>query len=355
MRCLLRNTERLGASDLILTVGSPPKIRIAGDLQEFEMPTLTASDTQKLLFSVLTPAQRAQFEAEKEIDFALSVTERFGDTGNDGGGDSRFRVNGFYQKGTVACALRLIPQTLPDPRKLMIPPIVMQLARRHQGLVLVTGPTGHGKSTTLACLIDEINRTRSCHVITVEDPIEFVHRNQKAVIEQREVHADTKSFATALKYVLRQDPDVILVGEMRDLETVSAALTAAETGHLVFATLHTNDCAQTVDRIIDIFPGSSQNQVRTQLAAALEAVIAQRLLPRKGAEDQRVAAFEIMLGTMAVRAQIREERTHQLAATIETSAKDGMVTMDKALLNLYTANLISRETVKTMARSPNII
>jgi twitching motility protein PilT len=237
----------------------------------------------------------------------------------------------------------------------MIPPVVLELAKRRQGLILVTGPTGHGKSTTLACLIDQINRTRSCHIVTIEDPIELVHISQKAVIEQREVHADTKSFENALKYVLRQSPDVILIGEMRDRETISAALTAAETGHLVLATLHTNDAAQAVDRIIDTFPGDRQNQVRAQLAACLEAVISQRLLPRVNDERSRVAAFEVMLGSTAVRALIRDKRTHQLLATIETSAKDGMSTMDKALLALYNRNLISRETFKATARDPNVI
>ncbi len=231
----------------------------------------------------------------------------------------------------------------------------MNLAKRHQGLILVTGPTGHGKSTTQACLIDAINRDRSCHIVTIEDPIEFVHANRQAAIEQREVHADTHSFATALKYVLRQDPDVILVGEMRDPETITAALTAAETGHLVLATLHTNNAPQTIDRIIDILPGDRQNQARTQLAATLEAVIAQRLLPVNGRERERVAAFEVLLGTPGIRAQIRDNRTHQLPSSIETGAKDGMITMDKALLNLYNENLISRRTVLSMARDPAIL
>ena len=354
MRFLLRNTVRFNASDLLITAGSAPTIRLGGVLQEFDMPILCPADTQKLLFSVLSPAQRAQFETEREIDFALTVADRFSDAPDDIA-RSRFRVNGFYQKGAVACVLRLIPQKIPDPAELMIPPVIMDLANRRQGLILVTGPTGHGKSTTLACLIDRINKTRSCHIVTVEDPIEFVHTSDKAVIEQREVFADTKSFASALKYVLRQAPDVILVGEMRDTETIAAALTAAETGHLVLATLHTNDCPQTIDRIIDSFPGSSQSQVRAQLAASIEVVISQRLLPRRGSDTKRVAAFEIMFGTDAVRAQIRDDRTHQLAATLEVSAKDGMVTMDKALTTLYTANLITRETFRNLARNPAAI
>ena len=354
MNRLLRNAVRLGASDLLLTVGSPPMLRLGGELRELDTPSLTPSDTQKLLFSVLTPSQRANFESEKEIDFALSVSDRASEA-EDRPSQFRFRVNGFYQKGCVACSLRLVPQTIPDPEQLGIPPVVMDFAKRMQGLVLVTGPTGHGKSTTLACMIDFINRTRACHIITVEDPIELVHTSKKAVIEQREVFADTKSFANALKYVLRQDPDVILVGEMRDRETISAALTAAETGHLVLATLHTNDCAQTVDRIIDTFPGDRQNQVRAQLAACIEGVVAQRLLPKKGEPDERVAAFEVMLGTIPVRTLVREQRTHQLMATLETGAKDGMITMDKSLLDLYNRDLISRQTFKAVAKHQDAI
>ncbi len=354
MNKLLRNAVRHQASDVLITVGSPPLLRLGGDLRHFDMPPLTAADTQMLLFSILTPTQRALFEAEKEIDFALSVSDRLAaDIGDMQ--QCRFRVNGFYQKGCIACSLRLIPQHIPSPEELQIPPVVMGLAKRYQGLVLVTGPTGHGKSTTQACIIDCINSSRSCHIITVEDPIEFVHPNKKAVVEQREVHADTKSFSNALKFVLRQDPDVILVGEMRDRETISAALTAAETGHLVLATLHTNDAAQTVDRIIDTFPGDQQNQVRAQLAACIEAIIAQRLLPRADNPGERIAAFEILFGTTPVRTLIREKRTHQLLSTIETGARDGMVTMDKSLQKLYNRNLISRQTFKSAARDPNVI
>jgi twitching motility protein PilT len=348
---LLRDAVRYEASDLILTAGSPPTIRIDGLLRGFEMPTLTAADTQALLFSVLTPTQRANFEANREVDFALSVKDRFG-MEFEGQADCRFRVNGFYQKGCVGAAFRMVPQHIPSPDELRIPGIVMGLARRHQGLVLVTGPTGNGKSTTLACIIDRINSERPCHIITIEDPIEFVHSNREAIIEQREVNSDTKSFISALKFVLRQDPDVILIGEMRDPETISAALTAAETGHLVFATLHTNDATQTVDRIIDVFPAERQNQVRTQLAACLTAVVSQRLLPRKGSEGGRVAAFEVMLGTDPIRAQIRDQRTHQILGTMETAAKDGMVTMDRALRDLFSANLITRETFMAVARQP---
>jgi len=350
MKKLLRDAVRYNASDLLLTVGSPPMLRIDGAMRGFDMPELSGGDTRRLLFSVLSSSQRADFEAQKEVDFALSIKERFGlDEGVDT--DCRFRVNGYYQKGCVAASFRLIPQRIPSAEELRIPAVVIRLARRLQGLILVTGPTGHGKSTTLACLIDEINRSRSCHIVTIEDPIEFVHTSRTAVIDQREVNADTMSFANALKYVLRQAPDVILIGEMRDPETIAAALTAAETGHLVLATLHTNDCMQTVDRIIDVFPAERQNQVRTQLAACLEAVVSQRLLPRKD-EKGRVAAFEIMLGSTAVRSQIRDKRTHQLLGVIETASKDGMVTMDRALKDLFAANLITRDTYLAVARNP---
>lgn len=345
MKNLLHSAVKHGASDLHLSVGSAPLLRINGNICETDMPALAAFDTQKLLFSVLTPRQRGRFEKEKEIDFALSITG----LDNDEPVISRFRVNGFYEKGSVAAAFRIISQEIPTPEQLRLPPVIMNLASKPHGLILITGPTGHGKSTTLACLINRINETRSCHIITVEDPIEFVHQNKESIIQQREVHADTMSFASALKYVLRQDPDVILIGEMRDQETMGAALTAAETGHLVFATLHTNDAVQTIDRIIDSFPSHHQNQIRMQLASCLEGIIAQRLIP-KADNKGRIAAFEIMLGNPPIRALIRDSRTHQVQSTIETSAKDGMVTMDKSLQNLYNANLISRKTLLSLCK-----
>ncbi len=346
---LLKDAIHYGASDLLLTVNSPPVIRLDGLLRPFEMPLLTGADTQKLLFSVLSLRQRADFEDQREIDFALSIK---GIAGEDEKTEYRFRVNGFYQKGKVAAAFRLIPMIIPDPRALGLPQVVLNLANCPQGLVLVTGPTGHGKSTTLAALISEINRLHSCHIITIEDPIEFVHPHKMALIEQREVNADTLSFSNALKYVLRQDPDVILIGEMRDPETIRAALTAAETGHLVFATLHTNDVSQSVDRIIDVFPSDQQGQIRSQLAASLEAIVAQRLLPRRGDGGGRIAAFEVLIGTMAVKSMIREKKTHQLPGYMETAAKDGMITMDRALQNLFEAGKITREMYVTMARNP---
>ena len=339
---LLRDAIKHGASDLILTVGAPPTVRLHGNLRPFDMPTLNASDTQKLLYSVLSAKQRADFESQREIDFALSLR------GLDKDGEQierRFRVNGFFQKGRVAAAFRLIASEIPSPESLRLPKALVSLADLRQGLVLVTGPTGHGKSTTLAALIGVINRKRPCHIITVEDPIEFVHQHDQALVEQREVNSDTHSFSNALKYVLRQAPDVILIGEMRDPETIAAALTAAETGHLVFATLHTNDVTQSVDRIIDVFPADQQSQVRSQLAASLSAVISQRLLPRRAEHGGgRIAAFEILLGTIAVKAMIREKKTHQLRAQMETSMREGMVTMERALRDLFEAGMISKET-----------
>jgi pilus retraction protein PilT len=352
MKSLLRAAVRHGASDLLVTVNSPPMLRIDGELVATNTDVLTAKMTKQLLFSVLSPGQRTKFEMEKEIDFALSADVRKSDDkGEDAAAPQqhRFRVNGFYQKGAVSVALRVISQHIPTPEEIQLPKPVTDLAKQSHGLVLVTGPTGHGKSTTLACMINLINKTRACHIITIEDPIEFVHKHNKAIIEQREVYSDTESFSTALKYILRQDPDVILIGEMRDPVTISAALTAAETGHLVLATLHTNDAVQSVDRIIDAFPASQQHQVRSQLAATLIAVVAQRLLP-KAQGDGRVPAFEIMMGTPAVHALIRDDRTHQIPAAIETSAAQGMITMDKALQNLLRREVITRETVLALAK-----
>lgn len=348
LKKLLRDALVHGASDLLLSAGSPPVIRLDGELRPYDTPVLTPADTQKLVFSVLTLSQRANFETSREIDFALSVRGLL-ESGDPP--EHRFRVNGFYQKGSIAAALRLISSRIPTAVELGLPKAIINLARKPQGLVLVTGPTGQGKSTTLAALVDEINRTRSCHIITIEDPIEFVHQHQCALIEQREVTSDTHSFAQALKYVLRQDPDVILIGEMRDPETISATLTAAETGHLVFATLHTNDVVQSIDRVIDTFPPEQQNQVRAQLAACLEAVISQRLLPRHN-KSGRVAAFSILLGSTAVRAMIRDKKTHQLSGVIETAAKDGMITMDRALQNLFERGEISRSTLLQMTTDP---
>jgi len=351
MKSLLKSALHYGASDLLLTVGNAPTFRVNGDLLATNVASLNAADTRNLLLSILNRRQRADFERNKEVDFAMSITL------TDDNGDQkyhRFRVNGFYQKGTVSCAIRVINQFIPSPAELHMPQTIMDMATKHHGLVLITGPTGHGKSTTLACLIDHINETRSCHVITVEDPIEYVHQNRKAIIEQRELYADTMSYKNALKYILRQDPDVILVGEMRDPETIAAALTAAETGHLVFATLHTNDAVQTIDRVIDAFPPHQQNQIRSQFASCLLGIVAQRLLPRKNGEG-RIAAFEVLKGSTAIKANIRDNKCHQIKASMETSQKEGMITMDKALEDLYEQELISAQTVRELTEANKLL
>lgn len=351
MKSFLKAAIHYKASDMLLSVGNAPIFRINGDLLEMNVDKLNAADIQNLLFSILNRRQRAEFEQKKEIDFALSITltEEDGDEKYH-----RFRVNGFYQKGCVSCAIRVINQEIPGADQLGLPPVVLNMANKTHGLVLITGPTGHGKSTTLACMINQINKTRSCHIITIEDPIEYVHKNEKAIIEQRELLADTHSYANAMKYILRQDPDVILIGEMRDPETIAAALTAAETGHLVLATLHTNDSVQTVDRIIDSFPPHHQNQIRSQLSACLVGVLAQRLVPNLN-KTGRVAVFEVLIGSIAVKALIRDNKTHQIKAIMETAQKDGMCTMDKALVDLFNAGKISKETVKLLATDKNIL
>jgi pilus retraction protein PilT len=340
MRTLLNVALRYGASDIHMVVGSPPIFRIHGRLRRLEVDALAGTDVRRLLFSLISVRQREQFELERELDFSLTVTGR-----------NRFRVNAHYQRGAIAVSIRLIPNEVPEAASLGLPPIMLDLASRPQGLVLVVGPTGAGKSTTLATMINQINGSRSCHIITVEDPIEFVHANRLATVEQREVGSDTRSFAAALKYILRQDPDVILIGELRDTETISAALTAAETGHLVFATLHTNDAPQTVDRIVDVFPPHAQPQARVQLGAALLAVISQRLLPRADGKG-RVAAFEVLVATPAVRAMIREGKTHQLHSTMETSSGMGMITLDKSLLELARKGAITVEEAARYMKSP---
>ena len=340
MRTLLNIALRYGASDIHLVVGSAPIFRIHGKLRRLEVDSLSPGDVRRLLFSLLSHSQRESFEIDRELDFALTVT-----------GKHRFRVNAHFQRGTVAVALRLIPNSIPDAATLGLPPIVRELATKPHGLVLVTGPTGAGKSTTLATMIDQVNSSRSCHIITIEDPIEFVHYNRMATVEQREVGPDTRSFAAALKFILRQDPDVILIGELRDMETISAALTAAETGHLVLATLHTNDAPQTVDRIVDVFPPHQQSQARVQLSAALQAVVSQRLLTRADGKG-RIACFEVMIATSAVRAIIRDGKTHQLLSTMETGAREGMITMDRAVLELVKAGHITVEEGTRYMRNP---
>ncbi len=328
------------ASDLLISAGAPPILRINGHLFRHRTEPLTRKETRELIYSFLTAEQRAAFERDKELDLSLAVGTRH-----------RFRVNVYYQKDAVAAAFRPIPEEIPSLESLGLPPGVAALAKAKQGLVLMTGPTGSGKTTTQAALIDLINSERACHVITIEDPIEYVHAHRHSIVDQREVGGDTNSFATALKYVLRQDPDVILVGEMRDLETIQAALTAAETGHLVFATLHTNDAIQTMDRIIDVFPGHQQQQIRFQLSLTLLAIVSQRLLPKKD-KTGRVLACELLYNSTAVANLIRESKTHQIYSVVETSGKAGMVTMDQSVKRLFTDGLISYEDAIAMMRDP---
>lgn len=328
------------ASDLLISAGAPPILRINGQLFRSRADTMTPEMTQELIYSFLTPEQRGSFEHHKELDFSLAVGRRH-----------RFRVNVYYQREAVTAALRPIPDKVPSLESLGLPPNVAEVAKARQGLVLVTGPTGSGKTTTQAAMIDLINSERACHIITIEDPIEYVHQHRRSIVDQREVGSDTRSFASALKYVLRQNPDVILVGEMRDLETIQAALTAAETGHLVFATLHTNDAIQAVDRIIDVFPGGQQQQIRFQLSLVLLAIISQRLLPRKNGEG-RVLACEYLKNPTAVANLIRENKSHQIYSVVETSGKTGMLTMDRCVRDLYRNGDIGYEDAIATMRNP---
>lgn len=342
MRGLLRMAIHREASDLHLTAGRPPIVRVDGQLTQIgEMP-LSDGDMRTLLFSIMSERQRTTYELEREIDFALAI--------EDG---RRFRVNAYFQKGCMAAALRAIPSAVPNADDLKLPPAVLEMGSAPQGLFLVVGPTGSGKSTTLACLIDRINRTRKCRIITIEDPVEYSHESILATVDQRELYADTQSFAAALKFILRQDPDVILVGEMRDFETISAVLTAAETGHLVLATMHSNDAVQAIDRIVDVFQAHQQGQARAQLASSLLGVVSQRLLPRKG--GGLVPAFELMVATPAIRNLIREAKMHQARGTMETSRRDGMRTMDMALRELYEGSLVEYEDVLRYLDNPRAI
>ncbi len=327
---LLELVIQWGGSDLHLTSGSPPVIRVHGELHPItEIPILNGSQIRQMVFSILTQKLREKFESELELDTSYSLPGR-----------GRFRVNVFLQRDAVGCVMRAIPYEIVDFDKLGIPPAVKPWAYLPRGLVLVTGPTGSGKSTTLASLIDIVNRERSVHIMTVEDPIEFLHTHKRSLINQREVGEDTHSFASALKHVLRQDPDVILVGEMRDLETISTALTAAETGHLVFATLHTQDAPQSVDRIIDVFPAHQQQQVRVQLAAALQGICTQQLIPTLDGAGRGVCC-EVLVATPAIRNLIREGKVHQIYSMLQAGGKYGMVTMDMSLAQLVRSHRIS--------------
>ena len=329
-----------GGSDLLLTAGSAPLVRVDGELTRIPgWPPMTPDQTEALLGSMLSEAQQAQFAAESEVD--LSFAWR---------GQARFRVNGFRQQGSVAIALRLIPSEPPDLAALGVPEVVQAFTRLSQGLVLVTGPTGSGKSTTLAAMVDRINRTRACHILTIEDPIEYVHQHQVAAVNQREVGTDTESFPRAMRSALREDPDVLLVGEMRDLETTQTALTIAETGHLVLATLHTNDSSQALDRVIDIFAADQQAQIRVQLAAALTGIVYQRLVPRIG--GGRVAAYEVLVATPAVRNLIREGKTRQLRNTLASGSREGMQTLEQSLTRLVADRLIDPSHARAVSLFP---
>lgn len=351
-RTLIELAFRIGASDLHLTAGFPPAFRLHGEvlpagalaergvLEGADFPPLRPDDTERLAREIMGEEIYPQLMEKGEHDFSLSIPAV-----------GRCRVNAFKQRGTVALAIRPIPDRVPSLDQLGLPESVKNLARRPHGLVLVTGPTGSGKSTTLAAMIDLLNDERHCHVITLEDPIEYIHRNRKCVINQREIGRDTLSFASALRAALREDPDVILVGEMRDLETIATAITAAETGHLVLATLHTGSAAQTIDRVVDIFPPHQQQQIRLQLAGSLQGVIVQQLLPRRDRRG-RALALEIMIATPAIANLIREGKTYQIISQIQTGARYGMQTMDMALRNLYREGLVSREDVLGRAADP---
>ncbi|MEJ5250573.1 MAG: type IV pilus twitching motility protein PilT [Armatimonadota bacterium] len=337
---LLRMVVQRDASDLHLRAGEPPILRIHGDLKRTDLPRLTAEDVKNLLYAILNEERRQRFERDKELDLSYEVP-----------GLARFRVNMFWQQRCVGAALRLIPFRIRTIDELMMPPAVKDLAMRPRGLFLVTGPTGSGKSTSLAAMIDYINTHKRCHIMTIEDPIEYMHHDKLSIINQRELGVDTHSFADALRHVMRQNPDVILVGEMRDLETIHLAITAAETGHLVMSTVHTQDAPQTIDRIVDVFPPEQQQQIRMQLSVVLVGVLSQTLLPNAQGTG-RVAAFELMVATPSVRNLIREGKTHQLYMDIQTGAEYGMQTLDSCLLNLVRKGLVDFEDAIAKASNP---
>ncbi|MFZ0382874.1 MAG: type IV pilus twitching motility protein PilT [Solirubrobacteraceae bacterium] len=328
------------ASDLHITAGAPPTVRVRGRLVPMDgFPVLTPNDTREIVYSILSEGQRQKFENNWQLDFAYQIPGR-----------ARFRVNAYLQRSAVGAAFRLIPFDVVPFENLALPKVVADFANKPRGLVLVTGPTGSGKSTTLASLVDLINASREEHIMTVEDPIEFLHHHKKCIVNQRELGSDAMSFADALKAALRQDPDVILVGEMRDLETIGTALTAAETGHLVFATLHTQDTPQTIDRIIDVFPSEQQGQVRAQLSVALQGIMTQMLLPTADGAGRCVAA-EILIPTPAVRNLIREAKTHQIYSVLQTGASHGMQTMDSALAQLVRAGKVNRQVAENRSHA----
>ena len=330
---LLKTTVELNGSDLHLSINSPPQIRVHGDLRRLDLPDLTPTESKQLAYSVLTDAQKKRFEETLELDFSFGIR-----------GLARFRCNLFNQKGAVGAVYRQIPEKIRGFEELNLPPVISRLAERPRGLVLVTGPTGSGKSTTLAAMIDKINVERHGHILTIEDPIEYLHQHKGCVVNQREVHSDTQSFNNALRAALREDPDIVLIGEMRDLETVEAALRIAETGHLTFATLHTNSASSTINRIIDQFPAHQQAQIRTQLSLVIEGIVCQSLLPRTNLQG-RVVAMEILVPTAGIRNLIREDKVHQIYSAMQTGQeKLGMQTMNQSLATLFLKRMITMET-----------
>jgi twitching motility protein PilT len=338
---LLKTMVEEGASDLHITTGTPPQLRIDGKMAPLKLPPLQAMETKQLCYSILTDAQKRKFEEENELDLSFGVK-----------GLARFRGNIFIQRGAMAGVFRRIPFEILTFEQLGLPPVIKTISNKPNGLVLVTGPTGSGKSTTLASMIDAINRERREHIVTIEDPIEYIHPHKNCVVNQREVGADTQSFKKALKYILRQDPDVVLLGELRDMETIEAALTIAETGHLCFATLHTNSCVQTINRIVDVFPTNQQQQIRTQLSFVLEGVLSQTLIPKLQGRG-RALALEVMVPNMAIRALIRDDKIHQIYSQMQMGQdKYGMLTMNQCLFMLYHKKQISLESA--MLRSPEI-
>ncbi len=338
---ILRVAKDAGASDVHLTVGIPPKMRVYGSLITMDYPKLLPADTLDILISIMTETQRQRFEERGEYDMSFSLP-------NVG----RYRLNAFKQRGSIAMAFRLVGTDIPSPEVLGIPKSIVDLYQRKRGLVLVTGPTGSGKSTTLAAVIDKINSCRDAHIITLEDPIEYLHQHKLSMVNQREIGLDSDNYANALRAALREDPDVILIGEMRDFETISVAITAAETGHLVLSTLHTIGAASTVDRVIDVFPPHQQQQIRVQLANVLEAVISQQLIMTADGNG-RVAAFEVMHANHAIRNLIREGKSHQIPSIIQTNRKIGMITMDDAIFQLYVDGRIDRDMAIQFAQDPD--
>ena len=333
---LLKTTLEMEGSDLHISTNTPPQVRVHGDLHRLPLPDLTPAETKRLAYSVLTDAQKKRFEETMELDFSFGIS-----------GLARFRCNVFNQRGAVGAVYRLIPENIRTFTDLGLPRVVATLADRPHGLVLVTGPTGSGKSTTLAAMLDKINTERHSHILTIEDPIEFIHQHKHCLVNQREVHSDTNSFSTALRAALREDPDIVLIGEMRDLETVEAALKIAETGHLTFGTLHTNSAAQTINRIIDIFPSTQQSQIRTQLSLVLEGIVCQALLPRANGKG-RVASLEIMIPTPAIRSLIRDDKLHQIYGAMQAGQeKLGMQTANQSLASLYMKHVITLESAMT--------